>query len=200
VDRASGAWTWSDELYAIYGFDVGEVVPSADLVARHQHPEDRDEVERLLGESVQTGAPFSLWHRLLTAQGAVRHVVMLSAGEFDDAGVLVGLRGYVVDLTEPLRLAAAREVDDAMEQLLRSRPLIDQAKGALMMVYAVDEGAAFELLRRYSQQVNVKVRDVARLLVESASTTGSWPSDARAALDRLALQAPVPLRDENPGA
>jgi hypothetical protein len=200
VDRASGAWAWSDELYAIYGFAAGEVVPSADLVARHQHPEDRDEVERLLDESMRTGAPFSLWHRLVTAQGSVRHVVMLSAGEFDDAGDLVGVRGYVVDLTEPLRLAAAREVDDAIEQLSRSRPLIDQAKGALMMAYTVDDAAAFELLRRYSQQVNVKLREVARLLVESASTTGSWPSDVRATLDRLALEAPVPVRDENPGA
>jgi hypothetical protein len=200
VDRDSGAWTWSDELYAIYGFDAGEVVPSADLVARHLHPEDRDEVARLLAESMETGSPFSLWHRLVTAQGAVRQVVMLSAGEFDDDGTLLGVSGYVVDLTEPLRLAASREIDDAMEQMARSRPVIDQAKGALMLVYAVDDAAAFELLRRYSQQVNVKVRDVARLLVESASTTGSWPSDARAALDRLALQAPVPLRDENPGA
>ena len=200
VDRDSGAWTWSDELYAIYGFDVGEVVPSADLVARHLHPEDRDEVARLLAESMETGAPFSLWHRLVTAQGAVRQVVMLSAGEFDDDRTLVGVRGYVVDLTEPLRLAASREVDDAMEQMARSRPVIDQAKGALMLVYAVDEAAAFELLRRYSQQVNVKVRDVARQLVESASTSGGWPSDVRAMLDRLALQAPPAVQDENPGA
>ena len=169
VDGDTGAWTWSDELYAIYGFDVGEVVPSADLVARHLHPEDRDEVARLLAESMETGAPFSLWHRLVTAQGAVRQVVMLSAGEFDD-GALAGVRGYVVDLTEPLRLAASREIDDAMEQMARSRPVIDQAKGALMLVYTVDDAAAFELLRRYSQQVNVKVRDVARQLVDAAST------------------------------
>lgn len=199
VDRDTGAWTWSDELYAIYGFDVGEVVPSADLVARHLHPEDRDEVARLLAESMETGAPFSLWHRLVTAQGAVRQVVMLSAGEFDD-GALLGVRGYVVDLTEPLRLAASREIDDAMEQMARSRPVIDQAKGALMLVYAVDDAAAFELLRRYSQQVNVKVRDVARQLVESASTAGGWPSDVRTMLDRLALQAPPAVQDENPGA
>jgi hypothetical protein len=69
-----------------------------------------------------------------------------------------------------------------------------------MLVYAVDEAAAFELLRRYSQQVNVKVRDVARQLVESASTSGGWPSDVRAMLDRLALQAPPAVQDENPGA
>lgn len=200
VDRDTGAWSWSDELYAIYGFGVGEVVPSADLVARHQHPQDRDEAARLLAESMETGAPFSLWHRLVTAQGAVRQVVMLTAGEFDEDGTLVGVRGYVVDLTEPLRLAASREVDEAIEQIARSRPVIDQAKGALMLVYAVDDAAAFELLRRYSQQVNVKVRDVARLLVDAASTAGSWPSDVRAVLDRLALQAPPAVRDENPGA
>ncbi len=205
VDRASGDWTWSDELFEIYGFRPGEVVPSAELVARHQHPEDRDEVERLLAEALETGAPASLWHRLVTAQGSVRTVVMLGAGEFDEEHRLVGVVGYIVDLTEPLRLAASREVDDAMEQMSRSRPLIEQAKGGLMLTYGLDEAAAFELLRRYSQQVNVKVRDVAAQLVESAAD-GGWPAEVRGGLDQLAGRSDVmaPVRDlepeENPGA
>lgn len=205
VDRASGDWTWSDELYEIYGFAPGDVVPSSDLVARHQHPEDRPEVEALLADALETGAPFSLWHRLVTAQGVVRQVAMLSAGEFDEAGDLVGVRGFVVDLTEPLRLAASREVDDAMEQMSHSRPLIEQAKGGLMLTYGLDAPAAFELLRRYSQQVNVKVRDVASQLV-AAFAAGGLPPEIAGALDRLAVHGdvmePVPdLRTEaNPGA
>ena len=205
VDRASGAWSWSDELYAIYGFRPGDVVPSADLVARHHHPDDRPGVERLLADALDTGAPFSLWHRLVTAGGAVRHVAMIGAGEFDEQGALVGVRGFVVDLTESLRLAASREVDDALQQISRSRPLIEQAKGALMLTYGLDDAAAFELLRRYSQQVNVKVRDVAAQLVD-AFAAGGLPPEVGGALDRLAAHGDVmeSVRDlqteENPGA
>lgn len=205
VDRASGAWAWSEDLYRLYGFHPGDVVPSADLVTRHQHPDDRADAERLLADALETGEPFSVWHRLITAQGSVRNVVMLGAGELDDDGVLVGVRGYVVDLSEPLRVAASREVDDALEQISRSRPMIEQAKGALMLTYGLDDAAAFELLRRYSQQVNVKVRDVASQLVD-AFAAGGLPPELRGALDRLAANGGVMegVRDlqpeENTGA
>ena len=49
----------------------------------------------------------------------------------------------------------------------QSRPAIEQAKGALMVSYGLDADDAFLLLRRYSQHVNVKLRDVARAVVEA---------------------------------
>ncbi len=88
-------------------------------------------------------------------------------GDFAVDGTLVGVSGFLVDVTEAVRRTTAREVDEAMELMSHSRPAIDQAKGALMVTYGLDPDEAFLLLRRYSQQVNVKVRDVARNIVEA---------------------------------
>ena len=79
----------------------------------------------------------------------------------------MGVSGFLVDVTEAVRRTTAREVDEAMELMSQSRPAIEQAKGALMVTYGLDPDEAFLLLRRYSQQVNVKVRDVARNIVEA---------------------------------
>jgi GAF domain-containing protein len=48
-----------------------------------------------------------------------------------------------------------------------SRKLIGQAQGILMERYDLDQDRAFEVLRRYSQDQNVKLRDVAQLVVDT---------------------------------
>ena len=52
-----------------------------------------------------------------------------------------------------------------MAAALASRDVIGQAKGILMARAGVDEDAAFDLLRRASQRMNVKLAEVARRLV-----------------------------------
>ena len=41
-------WEWSDEVFRIYGYEPGSVVPTTELVMSHKHPDDRDDVEDLL--------------------------------------------------------------------------------------------------------------------------------------------------------
>ena len=48
-----------------------------------------------------------------------------------------------------------------------SRKLIGQAQGILMERYDLDPDRAFEVLRRYSQDANVKLRIVAQTIVEN---------------------------------
>jgi GAF domain-containing protein len=50
---------------------------------------------------------------------------------------------------------------------LDSRKLIGQAQGILMERFGLDDDRAFEVLRRYSQDLNVKLRDVAQIVVET---------------------------------
>ncbi|GAB3878785.1 hypothetical protein GCM10029964_029980 [Kibdelosporangium lantanae] len=67
-------------------------------------------------------------------------------------------------------LAAGRTRADAhREQLLRAlatRDVIRQAKGILMQPEGVSAGEAFDLLRRASQDMNVKVADLARTIAD----------------------------------
>lgn len=188
----SGTWTWSEHAYTVYGLGPGEVVPTTGLMVSHQHPDDRDAFVAYLAQVCGTGVPSSLWHRLLDAHGAVRQVLTTLAGERGDDGRVLAVTGHVVDVTEEVRRTTAVEVDHAMGLIGQSRPVIEQAKGALMASYVLDADAAFALLRGYSQHLNVKVRDVARDLVDALSGEAGLPLDARADLARLATQVRAP--------
>jgi GAF domain-containing protein len=63
-----------------------------------------------------------------------------------------------------------------LAEAMRSRAVIEQAKGMLMAEHQVDADQAFAMLVKVSQRGNVKLREVARRLVHSRS--GSEPGDA----------------------
>ncbi|GAA2078671.1 GAF and ANTAR domain-containing protein [Aeromicrobium halocynthiae] len=64
-------------------------------------------------------------------------------------------------------LRAAREVE-GLTLALDSRTLVGQAQGILMERFGVDDAQAFAFLRRYSQDHNVKLTEVARGIVDSS--------------------------------
>ena len=70
----------------------------------------------------------------------------------------------VVDELATLRAEAAH-----LRAALTSRAVIDQAKGILMHRFHLDPPAAFALLKRLSQDHNVKVRDLAGALVATTA-------------------------------
>ena len=187
---ATNTLVWSDHVFAIHGFAPGDVVPSLDLALSHIHPDDREEAARLVDEVRATGRPFAFWHRILDSEGDARRVLSIGAGVVD-AGALVGFSGYVADVTDQVRRAVADEVEDALVQLSRSRPAIEQSKGALMLTYGLDADTAFHLLRRYSQVANVKVRVLAHDFA-TAIRTGSFPLGTRETWDRLAAEVSTP--------
>lgn len=77
----------------------------------------------------------------------------------------------------PRRRPAADTSDELahLHRLLVTLPLIEQAKGVLMNHYALDDGAAFGLLRRWSQASNTKITAIAGQVVAAASA-GTLPA------------------------
>jgi transcriptional regulator with GAF, ATPase, and Fis domain len=65
-----------------------------------------------------------------------------------------------------IALASARE-EESLWQAIDARKLIGQAQGMLMERFALDDERAFEVLRRYSQNTNTKLNEVARILVHT---------------------------------
>lgn len=72
----------------------------------------------------------------------------------------------------------ANELDDAqtrseqnLQRALESRDVIGQSKGILMAQHQLSADAAFELLRRTSQDQNIKVREVAARIVEAEASS-----------------------------
>lgn len=83
--------------------------------------------------------------------------------------------GFSAEDVELARVLAAQSAvvlvtlsnEEKLHVALETRTLIGQAQGMLMERYGIDAPQAFSVLRRFSQDSNVKLRDVAAGLVES---------------------------------
>ena len=67
---------------------------------------------------------------------------------------------------------ASAQTEEQLRSAIASRTVLGQAQGILMERYKITPERAFEVLRRVSQDSNVKVRDVARRLVDTGETPG----------------------------
>jgi AmiR/NasT family two-component response regulator len=63
-------------------------------------------------------------------------------------------------------MASTREQDN-LWKAIDARQLIGQAQGILMERFAIDADQAFTVLRRYSQDRNLKLNVVAQRLIET---------------------------------
>ncbi len=83
---------------------------------------------------------------------------------------------------EPTELQA---VIDHLNTALASQPVIEQAKGMIMLLRNWSADQAFTALRQVSQHTNVKLHDVAAVVVDSGTTAApSGVSDEIARLVR----------------
>ncbi len=95
-------WEWSDEVYRMYGYEPGSVVPTTELVLSHKHPDDRDDVEDLLDQARYSGGSFSSRHRLCDTAGQEHSVMVVAERMLDETDAVVGASGYYIDLAEAL--------------------------------------------------------------------------------------------------
>lgn len=84
-------------------------------------------------------------------------------GVFDDAATRIG-RLFTAHVGIALDAATVRE---QLTEAMRTRDLIGQATGIVMERLAIDATAAFENLVRASQRENIKLRDLARRIVDT---------------------------------
>ena len=188
---ADGSWRWSDGVYAIHGFRRGEIVPSTALLLAHAHSADRRHAAQLLESCLRNGELFSFLYRLIDASGRVRWALIAGEGVFGRHGQVTGLRGYLIDVTEPQSRARSREVASTLRKAIAVRAVIEQAKGALMLVYGLDAEAAFALLSWQSQHANIKLRELAERLVAAVGGDAGATAAIRQRLDEIIYSLPA---------
>ncbi|MFG1796592.1 PAS and ANTAR domain-containing protein [Nocardia altamirensis] len=186
---ADQRWEWSDEVAMMHGYEPGTVTPTTELLLRHKHPDDRAQVANALAKSIDDAEPFSSRHRIIDTAGGVHHVIVVADHLHDDAGRVAGTSGYYIDVTDTLEVHRQEALDDALPELWASRAVIEQAKGAVMLVYGVSAEQAFKVLSWRSQETNIKLRTLAsRLVADFASLTDSTVA-LRTRFDHLLLTA-----------
>jgi hypothetical protein len=89
-----------------------------------------------------------------------------TAGVFDteSAGQAIVLASFA---SVAINAVAQGEDVSTLRRGLLSNREIGKAVGMLMMLHGVDEQNAFDILRRYSQDLNIKLADVARSVIDS---------------------------------
>jgi transcriptional regulator with GAF, ATPase, and Fis domain len=133
-----------------------------DLTKPNQWPEL---AKRIIAETPVRGA---MGFRILVDKRKTGALNLFSdtAGVFDteSAGQAVVLASFA---SVAINAVAQGEDVSTLRRGLLSNREIGKAVGMLMMLYGVDEQEAFNILRRYSQDLNIKLADVARTVIDS---------------------------------
>ena len=121
--------TWSDELYRIFGLVPGEFEASFQNYLRYIHPEERDNVNKLIQDALINHQPFNFYHRVVRPDGSVR--ILHGRGEvsLNQAGQPMSMAGTAQDVTE-IKLAE-NEIRKITDELIRYNKELEQTNKAL---------------------------------------------------------------------
>ena len=112
------------------------------------------------GLGIRSSLSFRLFTRSHDSWGAL-NVYATEPDAFSDEDVLHGQT-----IAAMCAVVLARSIhDEQLATALESRTVIGQALGMVMERYGLDEGTAFNVLRRIASHDNLKVRDVAAQIV-----------------------------------
>lgn len=135
-----------------------EVFESGDLGRESRWPNFAARAQR------ETGITSMLCFRLFV-EGDTLGALNLYSKAADAFGEDSRTVGLVFAAHAAVALSSAMH-EEQMEEALQSRDLIGQAKGMLMAREGVTADQAFDMLRRASQRLNVKLRDIALSMVD----------------------------------
>jgi hypothetical protein len=185
-------WCWSTSLRELLGVGPDDTATTARLF-ENVALEDLPGTWAAFREATRQEGAFSFTFGLRDGRDRLRRVVMAGQGTGQD-GTVVELSGFVVDITETLRV----NEQHAVEASSLHRAAIEQAKGALMLSFGISDEAAFELLRAESNRHNLKVAVVAqRITARLSDPVFAREDPVRSLLDILKTLA-LPERVSSP--
>lgn len=156
-------WSWSQGLRELHGLSQGEE-PTTEVMLDRMVEEHRAEMSDRFAAHLVTPGPYTCVYEMHDSHGHLRRLRYVGFAA-TDGEMVTRLFGLVVDITDMLRDYAAEAVSGAMEH----RASIEQAKGALMLSFSIDDTAAFDLLRTYSSRSNLKLSVVAERITKGLS-------------------------------
>jgi len=105
--------TWSEQLYRIFEFDP-QVPVTLDLIGTRVHPEDLTLLHDMIARARSAASDFEYEHRLLMADGSVKHLHLIAHGTKNESGEVEYI-GATQDVTQ--RRLAEEALDKARSEL-----------------------------------------------------------------------------------
>lgn len=171
---------WSDEVYRIFGMTPRSITPHYQTEFLNlAHPEDRSAIIAAVRETLETGRPYVIEHRIRRADGTER--IVRENGEVvrDEHGHTIGMKGTVQDITE--RIAAESQL-----KLLRDEMAHVARLGMLGELAA---GIAHELNQPLAAIANYAFAVESRLARQSEAGRRQAPESNRSIIRRISDQA-----------
>ncbi|QDX81415.1 hypothetical protein B9N43_09260 [Denitratisoma sp. DHT3] len=100
LDLRSNHLEWSDEIYRIFEIDPATFSASYQGFLDAVHPEDRQRVDEVFSDCLKNGSAYEIIHRLLLADGRVKHVHERGEIRYAADGTPSMVQGTVQDVTE----------------------------------------------------------------------------------------------------
>lgn len=97
-DLRTGKLEWSEEMCRIFGVSRADV--SDELLREFDHPDDAAQISRIVRAAENECTPYSVDHRILLADGSIRHVQEQAEFTFDGDGTPVQVIGTLLDVTQ----------------------------------------------------------------------------------------------------
>jgi PAS domain S-box-containing protein len=117
-DWAHNPLRWSDEMFRLLGYNVGEVEASRANLDRIIHPEDRERTRELMSAAIRERKPYSTDYRIVLPNGTERNLYSQADIVYDEKTNRPSkMVGIVQDVTDRRRseqeLIAAKEAAEA---------------------------------------------------------------------------------------
>ena len=149
-DFATGAFTWSEQLYRIYEFEPGAQI-TFELIATRYHPDDKALIARVAEQARSGGIPnFDYSHRLLMPNGSIKHVRVVAHRNQSEDG-RVEYFGAVQDVTQRHLADEARRLSEGRWTRIVDNSAIGIAVNDLKGRFEV-ANAAFQKLTGFTEE------------------------------------------------
>jgi len=122
LDLESYELYWSDGVFNILGYKPQSFQVDFDKGLAVIHPDDQQNAVALMQLAIQTGAPYNIQKRFITADGAIKHIQSLGRLIKNESGTAIKLVGVFQDITEQqeniIALRQEKELNEDLIQLL----------------------------------------------------------------------------------
>ena len=98
-DIATGAVRWSDAVHRIHGVVPGEFELAHGTIRELIHADDRETLDTVFFDAVESGAPFTIQHRILRPDGELRTILVRGCRMDSDDGQPGRMVGTTQDVT-----------------------------------------------------------------------------------------------------
>ncbi|HYG55462.1 MAG TPA: PAS domain S-box protein [Burkholderiales bacterium] len=187
-DPASGAFTWSDQLYRIYGLEPGALPPSFEAYLERLHPADRGQSARAVQAALVHGSSFLIDERVVRGNGEVRTVRSRGEAVKDELGQTLKVVCACQDVTQERSLARRLVEAEETERRRIARELHDRV-GQSLSALNINLDLVQEGLRK-DDPLQVRIEDALRLVENTLEAIENVMSELRPPLlDEYGLAA-----------